>query len=146
VLLLRSSFTTLFRDGPTPCFKPVEESLQKNLQFKSTDQLTANASCQRLASGAAAEGEILWQTSEGVRCTSTRRAAGASVEITITHGDKVLTKVAFRRDENATAFATAALGEPEGPTVRDRRARQRQWQGLCTTPAEGNHETYLCDL
>lgn len=79
-------------------------------QFNRTQFDIAGACDQRQSPAAAAGHVILWQTPAGVRCTSSRRdAARAPFEITIAHGDKILTRLAFRRAADATAFADAAL-------------------------------------
>ena len=54
---------------------------------------------------------VLWETGEGVRCLSARRPHGPPFEITITHGDQVLARMAFEHHDDAADFAIAAMDE-----------------------------------
>jgi hypothetical protein len=61
---------------------------------------------------------VLWEMANGVRCVSNDREAGSRFEITITHGDKVLTRAAFQSREHAAAFALAASEQADDPRGR----------------------------
>jgi hypothetical protein len=52
---------------------------------------------------------VLWQSSDGRRCTSIHRTTGPPFEIIITHGDTVLSQMTFADDEAAANFAIAAM-------------------------------------
>jgi len=56
---------------------------------------------------------VLWQTTNGVRCVSSRRDIGRAFEITIIHGDKILTRATFHVRERAAAFVLAASGQDD---------------------------------
>ena len=56
---------------------------------------------------------VLWETVDGVRCISARREDGPPFEITITQRNNVLRRMAFEHDEDAAAFAIAAMHEAD---------------------------------
>ena len=56
-------------------------------------------------------GTILWETPNGLRCISTQREEAPPFEITIAHGDKILTRAAFHAREHVREFAMAANEE-----------------------------------
>ena len=56
---------------------------------------------------------ILWETPDGVRCLSARRNDGPLFEITIAHGERVLTRMAFEHGEDAADFAIAAMQDSD---------------------------------
>jgi hypothetical protein len=60
--------------------------------------------------GSATDGSMvpLWEAGT-VRCTFLRRASGLAFEITITCGSEVVSRRAFEHDEDASAFAIAAM-------------------------------------
>jgi hypothetical protein len=60
--------------------------------------------------GAAGE-VVLWETPLGLRCISVRRDAGPPFEITIAHGDTILCRMSFQLNDDAVAFAIAAMYE-----------------------------------
>ncbi|HXD16728.1 MAG TPA: hypothetical protein VN654_06910 [Vicinamibacterales bacterium] len=97
-------------------------------QFNRRRVDVADACDQRQTPAAAAGNVILWQTSAGVRCTSSRRDAGrAPFEITIAHGDKILTRLSFGRAADAAAFAHAALAESAQRPVPARPLCAYEW-------------------
>jgi hypothetical protein len=54
---------------------------------------------------------VLWETTNGVRCSRVRRESGVPIEITVAHGDKILCRMSFQLSEDATTFAIAAMYE-----------------------------------
>ena len=52
---------------------------------------------------------LLWETEDGLRCTFVRRASDRPFEVTIQRGPEVLKQLRFEHDEDAAAFAIAAM-------------------------------------
>src|SRR5215217_6725036 len=59
--------------------------------------------------GVSAEQVVLWETAGGLRCTFDRRPTGPPFEVTVVRGTDVVTRMAFEHDEDAAAFAIAAM-------------------------------------
>jgi hypothetical protein len=54
---------------------------------------------------------LLWETTDGLRCTVRRCPSGPPFEITIHRDAEIVRQMTFEHDEDASAFAVAAMHE-----------------------------------